>query len=392
VALPPPQIVYAEGIPSAFDTSYLFIPQFTYPETIASQAEVGEHRLGIAEYPTGIPSQVAFGQPRFLQVAYAGTYESPVYMGSPTYEYLVLAPTVPLTRGKRAATISERYSGIVINQNKVASSSVSLGNYIGSGQYSWTQEFKLPFEYTRGSINKVVPPFTGIQIFVSINQSYEDVASVSWRLDHYLQGAGWQILDEGVSIGSGASGNEVWFNIFFNEPITIDSSWTDDRFRFSIDGRNFDPNNTFKEEVPYHNGKAYLERTTIYVQLEPGIPYHFTLPNDPTPRILERDSRGIVFHSIQQGVTNWWVTAPNPLITQDGRLYKNDKTTPHLVAGEESSAMFRLLGGIAESGTDYLGNRYRSAIRQKKISDVSVLTRKSSLCTLMCEMGSMSLR
>jgi len=63
------------------------------------------------------------------------------------------------------------------------------------------------------------------------------------------------------------------------------------------------------------------------------------------------------------GVERFWYTSPNPLTF--GEAYDDDPDNPMLDGGEECSFLFRVLAGVADSGTDWLGNAYRSVVIKK---------------------------
>lgn len=293
-------------------------------------------------------------------------------VGKPKLVTAEIAPLVPIARGRRSTTLSERFSGTIINQNVPhQGSAYGLLNQYSPPNYQYWQEFPLPKDYARGPQDNLrIPPLTGLQFFVSLTPTLKDVAALDWIVQRYEQGAGWQTLGSGTAIGGSTEGNEVWFDAYFAEPITIANDWIKDKFRFGVRGRN--ATGVFKEEVPYANGKVTVGGQRIPINLKAGIPYSFTLPGDTTPRVLHRDAASNkVYHSVQRGIRNIWMTHPNPLKRLGGRALRSNGTTPFLIDGEEASMMFRLLGAVADEGVDFLGNRFRNVVNHSTAGNVS---------------------
>jgi hypothetical protein len=65
--------------------------------------------------------------------------------------------------------------------------------------------------------------------------------------------------------------------------------------------------------------------------------------------------------------TSAWYGKPNPLT--NGRAYLADGTSPLTDSGVEVSFAFRILSAVGDSGVDFLGNSYRSALITTSISN-----------------------
>jgi hypothetical protein len=68
------------------------------------------------------------------------------------------------------------------------------------------------------------------------------------------------------------------------------------------------------------------------------------------------------------GVDRVWYTVPNPMADASAKALAADGTTALLDTSREYSFNFRLLGAVADSGTDFLGSQYRSAVVRKSVS------------------------
>lgn len=67
-----------------------------------------------------------------------------------------------------------------------------------------------------------------------------------------------------------------------------------------------------------------------------------------------------------------WYSVPNPLAAQGGVKAANVAGTALSDGGREYSFMFRVLGAVADSGTDFLGNAYRSAVVVNAVDNAQV--------------------
>jgi hypothetical protein len=360
------------GIPSEESFSPLNPAQRVLLNSIPSDEEIGELQAVTRESLTGIASEQAVGSftlRRFASLTGINTAEA---IGALSYDIGYVPPDLPFNRLPRPLSVSERFSGVVLNQNETtdADGQLDFTTYSPSS-YQYYQEFLLPKDYKRGPSQSSgrIPPLTGLELFVSIAQGWQDVAAFDWIIERYDLGDGWQTLDTGTAVGAPHSGNEVWVSAYATKPIEINDDWLDERFRFGIRSRS-SVLERFKEEVEATNTQVIIDGQPHDIVLQQGIPHHFLL--DSVPHTLYKDpASGKVYLSVERGIENIWVSHPNPLATQSVKAYGSDGTTPLQVLGEDTSLMFRLLGGIAEQGTDFLGNRYRSTITRTNIENVS---------------------
>src|SRR5687767_15721759 len=121
--------------------------------------------------------------------------------------------------------VTEKYSGIVINQNATATDDIS-------GATTVYQEFFLPDNFTRGVEDEQrVPSLSGFQVFASTLATDIDL---DYSLQVYLPGVGWTTLASGVGGTTPTVGTEVWITVYFDEPVGINPVLLDERFRISL--------------------------------------------------------------------------------------------------------------------------------------------------------------
>lgn len=122
-------------------------------------------------------------------------------------------------------SLATDYSGIVINQNGPARSTVSLHDIV-------YQTFILPNDFARGEIDPTIPPLTGLQLFVNIAPNAQAAATLAWGLDR-LVGQLWLPILSGTTTGTARDG-AVWFSVFFDPPLTIEPLWLTSSFRLGV--------------------------------------------------------------------------------------------------------------------------------------------------------------
>ncbi len=117
-------------------------------------------------------------------------------------------------------------SGIEINQN-AATAATALTTL------ALHQEFYLPANIGRGTDASEVhiPELTGFQILLNVTSLTQ---SVTWALEREVFGAGWQPVINGVTKGAQAINSKVWFDVYFDELVTVDAAALGDKFRIKI--------------------------------------------------------------------------------------------------------------------------------------------------------------
>lgn len=203
-------------------------------------------------------------------------------------------------------------SGIVINQNQRPDPAVN-GVPLDTSVY---QEFILPSNYRRGVDpgEQVYPPLTGFQIALDV----EDAATtwVEYTVERKVFGLPWSVVQSGTVTGATASGAVIWFDVYFDDPISIDPDSADDRWRFSVRS----------------NASAWA-----------STPNPLSIPGG----VKAYESDGTTALTSPLGFT------PGP---------------PQMV---ETSLMFRILAATADNGIDFLGNNFRSAVIDQSAANVT---------------------
>ncbi|WP_028058411.1 hypothetical protein [Candidatus Solirubrobacter pratensis] len=82
------------------------------------------------------------------------------------------------------------------------------------------------------------------------------------------------------------------------------------------------------------------------------------LADHPIPVDDKLDDEFRISFIIVSGIARFWYTCPNP--DNSGVALGADGSTPLVDAGRQYSFMYRILAGVTDSGTDFLGNTYRS--------------------------------
>lgn len=173
------------------------------------------------------------------------------------------------------------------------------------------QEFVLPGGYRRGDDDDVLwPEIGGIQVKVSVAEGYEDTASISWSFETKADtDDAWEILQKGVTIGAQASGEEVWFDIYFKEPVTLTEEQLSQRFRFGIRAQSSLEVNAYA--LPWNKDLKLIRDITgkqIKANLFPGFPYHVTINDVPKIVVWSDPQDDYVYVSNQHGISGVWFT------------------------------------------------------------------------------------
>ena len=153
------------------------------------------------------------------------------------------------TQQQGGVRTGQAYGGIIYDSaaagNQVSSLSPSSGlfpgptNLPGTGVGA-TTTFSLPTDFRRGASNGIIPSLTGFQCYLNVIGTYQDSATVTWRLEH-LVGATATTLASGATVGVSLSGRgtlsattlyRAWFTVNF-PPVDIDPLWLNDSFRLT---------------------------------------------------------------------------------------------------------------------------------------------------------------
>lgn len=137
---------------------------------------------------------------------------------------------------------------------------------------------------------------------------------VDWTLEYQLFGVGWLKLASGTTTETHLTGPRVWLDLVFDNPVVITEEMLSQRFRLG-----------FKSD------------------------------------------------SLTSNVSKVWYSTPNPLASQFASAKKADGVTPIQGLGQDVSFLFRVLGLVADSGTDFLGNSYRSLVVYSSEDNASAL-------------------
>ena len=219
------------------------------------------------------------------------------------------------------ANICAEYSGVVIDQNVVTASLTPSETYY--------QEFRLPEDYLRGvkAGQTRFPSISGFQILAEVAENSASIdAEVPVKINYTIEqhnfgDTAWEVLAKGTTVGAQAEGERIWIDAILDAEIPVDATLVTNvsELRISID--------------------------------------------------------------VVSGITKLYYAIPNPLpgfveaVQSDGKTPLRGFRPKEELPLEPASFAFRVLSLIADSGTDFLGDPYRSvAVRSDALAPVSVNT------------------
>lgn len=253
------------------------------------------------------------------------------------------------------------YSGVEISQNAAPTGNTNLE----TATYAY-QEFFLPSNYGRGtdSGETRLPDLTGFQFLSQIRTGYAASATADWLFQRYDLGVGWQTVVSGTEIGAEADGTNVWFTVNF-DPIAVSPSQSTSKYRFGVRGRTT-TNPVLNQVVEYDDsqGVAIISSNRVPVKLIPYKSTAITVNGIPGILVWNPEENEAVY-SDQYGLESIWQTSPIPLAGAQAYFGTS--------AIANSSFCFRVLSASGDTGTDFLGNRYRSVVVRNNADNVSSL-------------------
>jgi hypothetical protein len=272
--------------------------------------------------------------------------------------------------------LTGNYSGVVLNQNAIP-----------TGELAWVmsdngnlvyQTFTLPSNYIRGTDSPHTPDLSGFQVYCSIIQGFAEAATLNYVVQFYNEG--WYTLTQGTQIGCHADGN-VWFDVIFGQSIPVTPLMLSSQLRICITTPNVMPTALVPFDIPVEigaDGEYIINGIGYTATLTQGIPYPIVVNGYPSYLMQRVD--GSIVYSYQVGVTTLPYVQPTPLYGQaqsTGQAYQADGLTPLLGAFTTSSFDFRILGLVADSGTDFMGNEYRSAVTTASVTNTDTTSTAS---------------
>lgn len=255
-------------------------------------------------------------------------------------------------------SLTASYSGVVINQNDTP-----------TGMYDWRsqganylyQTFTLPSDYTRGALvdEQNIPDISGFQFYVDIDSGYAASAGLDYKLEYYDQG--WITLASGTVVGAHSDGL-CWFDVILSNSVPVTTDMLSSIFHIGIQARSTQGGVLGQPVTISSSGQYVIEGVGYTANLTTGVPYPITVNSQPA--YLLKTGSGVTW-GMQQGISTIGYVDPTPLVGQaisQGQVYQADQLTPLMGTGTTASLNFRVLGLVADSGTDFLGNSYRSAV------------------------------
>lgn len=98
------------------------------------------------------------------------------------------------------------------------------------------QEFYLPSDIERGTrAGEIrIPELTGFSVLLDVPIGERDTIVLDWVLEREVFGVGWIPVAEGQTIGAQDEGARVWFDVYFDNLVTVDPAALTDRFRIGV--------------------------------------------------------------------------------------------------------------------------------------------------------------
>jgi hypothetical protein len=252
--------------------------------------------------------------------------------------------------------VTSTYSGIVLEQNAQATGLLDWrGEYNSQAFY---QTFYLPSSYVLGTTDTElrVPNLSGLQVMVHIDEGYAATATLSYTLDYFIPGSGWANLISGQTIGNHTDGR-CWMNLIFPKAVETNATIASSLLRLGIVTTPAINDAIQESVVTVAPGTYLVENQTIYTStLVPEEPFPVDVNGRPGFLI---NHQGTVSFSAQQGVDGLYYTEASALAPAGG-FYEVDKATFAVDGG--ASMNFRVLSLVADFGTSFLGNEYRSCV------------------------------
>jgi hypothetical protein len=163
------------------------------------------------------------------------------------------------------------------------------------------QEFRLPEDYQRGvkEGQTRLPGISGFQLLTAVADGAASTATLNYTIEqHNFGNSAWEILAKGTVTGAQAEGERIWIDVILDQEISVNASMT-----------------------------TNVSELRISFQIVSGIEKIYYAQPNPLPGFVEA-------------------------LQSDGKAL----LTP------PASFAFRLLGLIADAGTDFLGDPYRSIV------------------------------
>lgn len=272
---------------------------------------------------------------------------------------------------------TNNYSGIVINQNASPAEADHKVQFIAEQQYS--QEFILSDNHIRGkdAPEQTIPPLTGFHLLVEVPDGTQDQIGFDWAIEYYIFGSGWSPLENasGSVLGSVSSGEKVWVEGISDKPIEIPKELLSTKFRIVL-------NSYVPTVTPVVNQTVNYDPVSHTLIWDNHVVYDFVLTPGTRQKVNLRGEYGYVYQEAAGDEVYYteticpesiWYSSPNPLANSFVTAYGTDESTPLTSDGDSLSFAFRILGLVADSGTDFLGNSYRSAVKRYDVDNTSTL-------------------
>lgn len=217
----------------------------------------------------------------------------------------------------------QQFSGVVIDQTDAPEDKLDINN-----KYVF-QPFILPARYARGAVgDDRVPDLTGFQVLVEATDAAGAV--LDWKVE-YKDSGSFTTAAEGRTTGAPIVG-ECWMDVFFDEPFVVPRELLSSQWRITLRAL---------------NGISGL---------------YYIVP--PVNNVVTADFRAYFYNGfVFDDEADDGVPTPTKYIIPTGW---NKTQAGAVLATSATSGVnygqfgFRLLAATADSGTDFLGNAYRS--------------------------------
>ncbi len=243
-------------------------------------------------------------------------------------------------------------------------SGIELSNDVASTLLTTTawvsQDFMLPQTIVRGTDDDelLIPPLTGFSVMVGVAEDNVPATVIEWKFERFIPAEGWELVESGLTNGAQAEGNKLWFDIYFDRLVTVDTVMLSRACRISV--RSIHNGVTPRQEVAYTNGVLYVD----------NVGYTYTLVKD-TYQIFDGNGKTGVVYWDPDGPIEYY---PAQAITGFWTGISPDLSVAAIEGGGTADPLtFRIYTASGDSGIDFFGNTYRHALFDHAVSNVSTL-------------------
>ena len=277
-----------------------------------------------------------------------------------------------------APTISQNYSGVILDQNHSPRATITV-----DPKQTYYQTFLLPEELQRGVFPKELrlPALTGFQILIGVKKNlgevYEAAAvEVKYTLEQYLFGSGWSPTIKGTVKGVPMGSERVWIDILFDNPVELSESMvpsenrneTPTEFRLALSFPSAVDTLSYVTPNLYSHGEGYrtvpkitkVEKETKETTQKTAREAREEAEEDAREQWVTEEGESKITKGEREAKEAAQKKAQREDETEGAETRQTWQEEVEGILSIKGSLNFRLLALVADSGTDFLGDPYRS--------------------------------